>query len=404
VTKLPVRTASLCLSLLLTACGEAPDRRAFQVSDSAGVAVARNLAPAPDTLRLEEPSVRIGLIDGPAEYLFEWISDIQPLPDGRVVVVDNRGARVALFDGAGRWLRDIGGRGGGPGEYRTPIRAWLADDVLFLWDVVPRRLSRYTLAGGFLDSQSLAWKATAAPPRALPGGWLDEREWGQQMAPGPARGALVRISHGGEVTDTLVGPYPVPRVGWEVSDEASGRGHMVNPPVFSAYPVWTTDGERLIWSSGAEGHVEIRDLDGRLIRLVLLERGARPVTEADKDLYLRGMQARFGAPDEALASIREQTVFAERRPAITGLLVDDVGQIWVADHDPAAFGREPGSDWEVLDAEGRVRYRVAFPRGFQLTRIHGGRAWGISVVEGGVHVVDIFDLVGVGGGALSTTS
>jgi hypothetical protein len=36
--------------------------------------------------------------------------------------------------------------------------------------------------------------------------------------------------------------------------------------------------------------------------------------------------------------------------------------------------------------------RVAFPRGFHLKRVQAGRAYGISTIEDGVHVVDVFNL------------
>jgi hypothetical protein len=384
--------APLGLILLLNACGDPPDRDAFQVSDSAGVVIARNLAPAADTVRLGEPEVRVGRIDGPPEYLFEWVSDVQPLPGGELVVVDNRGGRVGLFGGDGRWIRDIGRRGDGPGEYRTPIHVWLAEGELVLWDVIPRRLSRYTLAGDFVDSETLTWKRTAAPLRTLGGAWVDEREWGQQAEPGPAGGALVRVSEAGEVMDTLVGPYPVPRIGLEIIDEATGRFGMVNPPTFSAAPVWAVDGERLLWSPGGQGRIEQRDVHGRLTGVILVHRSARVVTNADRETHFASMQARFGAPDAAVARMREVTVFAEHRPAITALLTDDAGQIWVADHDPSLLDRDPAPEWDVLSSEGRVERRVAFPPGFRLTRVVAGRAYGISTIEGDVHVVDVFTL------------
>jgi hypothetical protein len=382
----------LGLIVLLSACGDAPDRHAFALSDSAGVVMARNLAPAADTARAGEPAVRIGLVDGAPEYLFELVSDVQPLPGGEVVVVDNPGGRVALFDGEGRWLRDIGRRGDGPGEYRTPLHVWLAGDELLLWDMVPRRLSRYTLAGDFVDSETLAWKRTPAPLHVLGGSWVDEREWGQYTEPGPAAGALVRVSPDGAVMDTLVGPYPVPRIGWEMVDEATNRFAMVNPPTFSAYPVWAVDDQRHVWSPGGQGRVEVRDPSGRLTRVILLDRGDRPVTGADRQAHVAGMQARFGFPDEVAAQMLEGTVFTERRPAITALLTDDEGRLWVADHDPAALSRHPAREWDVLSLEGRVERRVVFPPGFKLVRVSGGRAYGISTIEGDIHVVDVFSL------------
>jgi hypothetical protein len=375
----------------LTACGDAPGGRGFEVHDSAGVVVARNLAAPSDTLRLSEPELRIGVADGPPGYVFAWLSDVQPLPGGEIVVVDNRAPRVARFDSTGRWIGDIGRRGEGPGEYQTPVTAWLANGELLVWDIIPRRLSRFWPRGEFLGSENLHWKRSPEPLHRLGGGWVEAVEWGHYMEPGPARGALVRVDGSGEVRDTIVGPYPVPRIGWEIMD-ATGYGRMVNPPVFSAMPSWAVAGDRLYWSPGSIGRVEVRNAEDRLRRVVTVYRGATAVTDRDREAYLSSVQRRFGFGDEDRSRMRADTEFASQRPAITGLLVDDTGWLWVADHDPGALAREPGPEWDVLDPEGRVRRRVHFPAGFRLLRVVEGRAYGIATIDDGVPVVDVFSL------------
>src|SRR5690606_31324503 len=100
----------------------------------------------------------------------------------------------------------------------------------------------------------------------------DQREWGQQMQPGPAGAAVVRLAADGTVLDTIVGPYPVPRVGWEIVDSVTGSGVMVNPPTFSARPLWTVAGDRLTWTPADEPRVDVYDSDGRHVRSIHLPR------------------------------------------------------------------------------------------------------------------------------------
>lgn len=65
----------------------------------------------------------------------------------------------------------------------------------------------------------------------------------------------------------------------------------------------------------------------------------------------------------------------------------------MAEHDPAARSRDYiGSGWNVIDVEQDVGMRVEFPTGFEVREIRGGRAYGISTLESGVHVVDVFAL------------
>lgn len=229
--------------ILLAGCGftDAPTDL-LERADSAGIEVVRlNRAPA-DTAHLDVPAIRIGAtgLSGAEHEVFEWISDLAPFPDGRLAVVDNRGGRIAVFDSMGAWLHDIGRRGDGPGEHRAPIHASTRGDTLFVYDALQRRLSRYTAAGAFLGSIVLAQRSSALPFAAVGDGYILEVESGQLMDPEPARGALVRVDLGGEGADTLVGPYPVPETGWEITDEATGMGRMVNPPALAVYPPWTT--------------------------------------------------------------------------------------------------------------------------------------------------------------------
>jgi hypothetical protein len=381
------------LILTLTACGDAAERDAgFTVTDSSGVTIARNASPAPDTVVFDRPAQRFGMEEGSPEYLFEYLSDVEPLADGRVVVVDNRGGRVALFDAAGRWVRDIGRRGSGPGEYTSPYRVWQEDGRLHVWDPVARRISRYDADGAFVDGETLAWKGTASPLVRLGGSWIDERESGHRLEPGPARGALVRLGSDGTLVDTLLGPYTVPRVGWQITDAATGQGHMINPPTFSAPPLWTVANDRLYWASGAEPRVEIFDRDGTRVRSVVLARAVEPVTAAAREAHARGLQRRFGLSEDAVARVRDEGEYTTVRPAVSGLLVDDAGRLWIAEHEPGLLGSEVGHRWDVTDPEGRVRRHVQFPHGFQLLRLRGQRAFGMTVLPSGVHVADAFDL------------
>src|SRR5690606_2269141 len=93
---------------------------------------------------------------------FEYISDLIPLADGRLAIIDNRGARVAVFAPSGEWLYGIGRRGEGPGEYTGPIYGSIIADTLFLWDQLERRMSTFLDDGTFI--RFLPGRVPAASP------------------------------------------------------------------------------------------------------------------------------------------------------------------------------------------------------------------------------------------------
>lgn len=389
-----IRRASLAACVLTAACSGADSDAAFSTADSAGVTIARNTTVAGRIDSLPRPEVSIGSADagGAAEYSFEYVSDVERLPDSRVVVVDNRGARVAVFDSAGRWQRDLGRAGGGPGEYRTPLSLHWRGDTLLVWDMVQRRFAAW-LGDSLVGMVPLRIGRMPSRLALLADAVIVERETGQNRDPAPAQGRLERIAlaPGDTTPRVILGPYAVPDYGWQITNEATGSGMMVNPPAFSARPRWTVDDDRLVFTSGAEPRIEIRDLDGVLQRVIVAAHAVRPVSDAERDAFFRGMQERFGMSEESVARARTSTTFAEMLPVYVNVVVDDADNVWAARHDPATF-EGVGTTWDVFDADGRHVRTVVFGDRFALRRVKEGKAYGITTSADGVHTVDVYDL------------
>jgi len=387
--------ASVCM---VAACGVADQSGTALIerTDSAGVEVIRVLRPPAEDLRFAAPLFRIGSadVDGSEHLAFQLISDVVVLPSGRVVVVDNGGARVSVFDDGGQWLFDAGRRGEGPGEFTGPLYASTMTDTLFVWDALQRRISRYSSEGQFYDTQAFSDWAAGLRFAAVRDGYVREVEWGQLMDPAPARGALIRADRSGASVDTLVSPYSVPEQGWVIRDPATGTGQMVNPPAFEIYPPWTLSQRELVRLDPEAAAVEFRDIEtGALKRSLRLPYAAEEPSAEDREAFLRGIQEEFGIPEAAMASVRTSTVFAERRPPVSGLVLDDYGRIWVAAHAPDRRSQDyVGSDWDVIDLDGATVVRAQFPDGFRLMGIANGRAYGITTLEYGIQVVDVFVL------------
>jgi hypothetical protein len=59
---------------------------------------------------------------------------------------------VKVFDSKGKHLRNIGRKGGGPGEFNNPIDLFIDGNYVFLYDN-PENLLRFDREGNFVDSQ-----------------------------------------------------------------------------------------------------------------------------------------------------------------------------------------------------------------------------------------------------------
>jgi len=68
-----------------------------------------------------EEELSIGDSEESEDYMFSDISHITVDSDGRIYILDRRESHVKLFDQNGKYIRTIGRKGQGPGEFNNPI-------------------------------------------------------------------------------------------------------------------------------------------------------------------------------------------------------------------------------------------------------------------------------------------
>ncbi|MGD8816494.1 MAG: 6-bladed beta-propeller [Acidobacteriota bacterium] len=116
------------------------------------VAAEQTPEPAGDLTVVED--LRIGLSQGPEEYLFGDIGGIVQHGDGTVSILDSQVPVIRHYDAEGTFLYDIGREGQGPGEYSEQIQGMqrLPDDSFAIWDTGNTRISIFSPAGELVES------------------------------------------------------------------------------------------------------------------------------------------------------------------------------------------------------------------------------------------------------------
>jgi hypothetical protein len=90
----------------------------------------------------------IGALDGAEEYTFGDISEVAIAGDGSIYVFDRQVPALRKYDARGKYIRTLGGRGQGPGEYlKGGGLAVHPDGRVMLWDSGTWRINVYSLAG-----------------------------------------------------------------------------------------------------------------------------------------------------------------------------------------------------------------------------------------------------------------
>ncbi|MFL5538518.1 MAG: 6-bladed beta-propeller, partial [Longimicrobiaceae bacterium] len=303
-------------------------------------------------------------------------------------LLDRGNARVLVFDRAGRFVRQLGHKGGGPGEFEVPVGlAVLADGSLAVLDIAHQNITLFGADGRF--RRTVAWqqgwgfadRTLAADPR---GGVVTLLRPGLVPGPGgalPTRQtqALARVSLAGSGAATpfftLPDLSPPQR---QVSN--SGGAVRVNmritgPPEFAPITRWgMLPGGGIALTHTQLYTVKVLDANGRVVRLLQRPVPVRRPTERDRERARqvvrermqsgRGMivvtrgsgpggRAPAGPPPMSREQIEQRVrelQFADTVRAVQGMSVTPSGKIWV-ERTPANIG-DPGPI-DILTADGR---------------------------------------------------
>jgi hypothetical protein len=97
----------------------------------------------------------IGVPNGAEEYLFADVADVAVAKDGAIYVFDRGTPAIRKYDAAGKYVRTLGRKGRGPGEYLSGSGLGvLPDGRVLLWDTGNWRVNVYSATGDVLTSWS----------------------------------------------------------------------------------------------------------------------------------------------------------------------------------------------------------------------------------------------------------
>lgn len=395
------RALLLSSIVCLAACRQSGGNNAATVSDSSGVAIVENARPAwkpgEGWTLSDAPILTLGVVEGAPEQEFERIADAVRLADGRIVVANDGSGELRYFAADGRFLGAAGGKGDGPGEFRSIARLWSAGgDTVVAYDPLSTRLTTLAGVGTLVVSTPLLPVAGGGPqPPEVVGRFPDGSLLARVLAPPPldaAAGsrqdsvAYFRVRPG-DSTATSLGRFP----GDESFVMREGSGVSAFPPIFGRRTYVAVGGGHFYVGPSDAYRIDVRSTSGRLLRSIRAHQPGEPVTRAHLDRYRheylagieRGEQPRL---ERILARLPIPATF----PAHGRMLVDAESNLWVA-----AYHR-PGDDrpvWNVFDPRGRWLGPVTTPGRLRVTAIGGGIVLGVGRDEQDVEKVLVYQLV-----------
>lgn len=351
------------------------------------------------------PIAAVGERDGPMEYLFDGVLSVHLLDGDRFLVADNGSSSLRLYDFNGAFVRQIGRKGEGPGEFHHIRGSWLSrPDTVHVLDLRFRRIVRFLTDGTSLGMTPIEPSYIAADHFA---GTFDDGSFvvgGGAFAAGdadvvPYRRYYGRYSAEGRYLGRIAeveGRWfyaPTARPGRPPSPLALSGIHPLSPN-----PEPVAHGETLHYVNQVKPEVVLRAKDGEVVGTIPLPRSGISVPEAWRELR-RALEERG---DTAQLAALEGVPEVDSIPQVFGLVIDDEGLIWTKKYDPRVdnrftssfrWRRGSGGEWWVVNRDGNVRQTVTVPNGFMPMEIRDSLMIGITLDKLDVERVVVYRIL-----------
>ena len=328
-------------------------------------------------------SISIGALDGDPAYIFSHIEAVRFLPSGGVVVADRSSGTLRVFDPTGRFERQMGGLGKGPGEF-----SWLGEmfvlppDTIVAYDPDLFRLTRYLASGDLLST--LTFHVPDGYPDLYLGGYPDGSygvAWIKQVPFDRDRlsADLMRIARLGPDGSSA-----------DVLGEQSGMRRLGSPLPFSPSFMAVMVGDTIFHSDGVGGLVIATGSAGDNLRSFAVAGDGVPVGEA-----LRQLESAVDSASALRLGELSSKVVLDTVPTLSDMLVDGEGRLWLKRYAPATDSHwvlrlRTGGEWLVVQTDGTPVARVRMPAGFRLMEVRGGRLAGVMHDDVGVERVQVY--------------
>lgn len=382
----PPFCAGLIGVVLLGGCTTAEVPPAFSLRDSAGVRVVENVRPVSLSIALaEEPEFDIGPREDGPEFI-SLISAVR-LTDGRIAAVGWAMTEMHLFDDGGHWLRTVGRQGSGPGEFEALGSLFRGPgDTLVTFEPGVNRIQRWTPDGDFLSLRMLI-SAGGRPRASFRGVFSDGSLLVSTALPEPGAGdehtlrdrlTLIRVSSDGAEWDSLVS-FPGAPLLRRPDNPSWNWGSLLFAPV----PSTDQEGDLIAMTPGDQFEIVLRDIAGRVTRIVRRADVPRAISSTEYDAALAAWSESPSVEQrERLLAAMRRTQPYRVRPAISRVQLTTDGGLWAEQGSPLLGERIRAT---LFDPEGRWVGDVTLPEG---ARVHQVDADGVLLSmqdENGFH-------------------
>lgn len=343
----------------------------------------------------DRPTIDLGVDGSGATSEFHRIRAIVHRRDGSFVVANGAPLELRVFDRGGNFVRTIGRKGRGPGEFEdiTTVTV-LAGDSLLVADGWQRRFVVFSPNGEHVRTVALTAPNARRVPDvlfALADGTLiassfdvwtaaprpEPYYFGQHLFVADARGVPSIEIGAFQAREHFVQKAPPEQGGVAYWDLAYGRKMTL-----------AAHGNRILSGDGSSFELRYFSARGKLEEILRSNESRAQLTALDRDMFkARLVQGTNGARRIQMTELADAMPFPQNVPSFSHFIVAQDGRIW-AQRYPRPLPK--GDFWVVLEADGRFVDEVTMPPRFSLMAVGRDHIMGIGRDDDDVQHVQTF--------------
>ena len=308
--------------------------------------------------------MRYGSGIGEDTVLFGQILSLDIDGQGRLYVLDSYAQQIHIFDSSGAFVRTVGSKGSGPGEFESATAVDVSETgEIWVMEMSKGQLTILDADGNYLRTERVnttGWEHIPYPGGFDPIGRYNAMSLHFDDEEEDTKTMLARFDQSFTPIDTIAIPEsPMEIDRFEHSDSEGGRYSMPIPFQGAFEWVFSVNGNLWTLYTGTYELVELT-AGGMPLRRVTKEFEPLPVTHADRE----AVQRRFDWFRQQGGTI-DETRIPRNKPVVENFFSDDEGNLWVMHSEPG----DSGSRFDIFNAEGQFLGEISLS--FHL-EIHSG--------------------------------
>lgn len=309
--------------------------------------------------------------EAPGPYLFASVNGIE-VSDKYIYVLDLRMAKVRVYDLKGKFIRDIGRKGQGPGEFMAPTNFCLsANGDLFVYDIMARRITIFDSEGGYKSSFHIE------EPSFGNRIYVDSDNYIYRIFSDLNVTDLKRylnfgkLSSQGKSNKIFYKTFNLTAIHYE---EEGFKGNLVYDHPYIAHLYFTNiQGDTFVLMNSMRYELILFSKDGDILSKILKDEKPVKVTKEEKETvftdYLK---------ENVPKHLHKYVTFSETRPYCSNLLSDENRRIYVERFKPVTEKGGPYT-YEIFNQKGEYLYRLTLD--FKIELIKNGYIYTVSTDE-----------------------